>query len=221
MSAFLGAPVLALQVWDAFGWIGQALFTWRIVEQWLHSERAKQTVIPRAFWGTSLLGSLFRIVYDVYRREPVFLMSDLASGSVSSRNLWMTRRDPAAPEAGRKTLWPLLLGLLIFGLFVASTILDGKQRLRFDHDLPFLLAGFTGSALWSGRFVFQWYASERLGRSVLPASFFWMSLAGSILLFVYAVYRLDWVNMAAYAANPIPYVRNLILMRRHAKGTAP
>ena len=60
----------------------------------------------------------------------------------------------------------------------------------------------------------QWYASEKLKRSVLPASFFQVSIVGALLLFVYAIYRVDWVMMAAYAFNPIPYARNLVLLRR-------
>ena len=46
-----------------------------------------------------------------------------------------------------------------------------------------------------------------------------MSLVGSILLFAYAVFRRDWVNMASYALNPIPYARNLILIARHETTT--
>jgi hypothetical protein len=42
-----------------------------------------------------------------------------------------------------------------------------------------------------------------------------MGLAGGVLSFAYAVHRLDWVNMAAYALNPIPYARNLVLHARH------
>ena len=55
----------------------------------------------------------------------------------------------------------------------------------------------------------QWYVSEKQGRSVLPPAFFWISIGGAALLFAYAVYRVDWVMMAAFAFNPIPYVRNL------------
>ena len=79
------------------------------------------------------------------------------------------------------------------------------------------------STLWSGRFVVQWIASERRGRSVLPPAFFVMSLAGSVLLFLYAAFQRppDWVNLAAYALNPIPYARNLVLLARGRRpGTA-
>ena len=102
---------------------------------------------------------------------------------------------------------------------VTQAVLSEQDLFRFDANLPWLLAGFVGSVLWSGRFVVQWYASERLGKSVLPASFFWMSLVGSVLLCAYAVFRPqpDWVNIFAFALNPIPYGRNLILIYRHRR----
>ena len=86
--------------------------------------------------------------------------------------------------------------------------------IRYDIPWPWLVVGFTGQALWTSRFVVQWVLSERHGRSVLPPAFFWISLVGAALLFAYAVYRVDWVMMAAFAFNPIPYVRNLVLLRR-------
>ena len=82
---------------------------------------------------------------------------------------------------------------------------------------PLARAGFTAQSIWSSRFILQWYASEKAGRSVLPASFFYVSTVGAVLLLIYAVYRVDWVFMAAYALNPIPYARNLILLRREAR----
>ena len=42
----------------------------------------------------------------------------------------------------------------------------------------------------------------------------YQTLRDSALLFAYAVYRVDWVMMAAFAFNPIPYVRNLVLLSR-------
>ena len=51
----------------------------------------------------------------------------------------------------------------------------------------------------------------------MPASFFYVSTLGAVLLFAYAVYRLDWVMMAAFVLNPIPYIRNLMLIRRNRR----
>ena len=92
---------------------------------------------------------------------------------------------------------------------------------QYERGTLWLVIGFAGQALWSGRFVVQWYESEKKGVSHLPASFFRLSIAGAVLLFAYAVSQKDWVNMAAYALNPIPYARNLVLLRRGAVEQRP
>jgi lipid-A-disaccharide synthase-like uncharacterized protein len=210
------APVLAFQVWDAFGWAGQAVFTWRVVEQWVASERARRSVIPPAFWAWSLLGSALLVVYAAHRRDPVFLLGPLLNGSIYARNLWMSR--PGAPRraARRPALWPLALGFVLFAAVTVESIGPDHGFVQFGHPLVWLVIGFVGQALWSGRFVVQWIVSERRGESVLPPVFFWMSIVGSVLLFLYALVRPgpDWVNIAAYSLNPIPYARNLVLLSR-------
>lgn len=208
-------PVLGWQAWDTVGLAGQAVFTWRIVEQWIASERAKRTVIPSAFWTWSLLGSAMLVVYAVHRREPVFLLSALVNGCLYARNLWISRRAADAPRAGRPALWPVGVALLLFLGVTLEALGPDHGLVRYDYPLPWLLAGFLGQVLWSGRFVVQWWTSERLGRSVLPPSFFWMGLAGSALSFAYAVFRRDWVNMLAYGLSPVPYARNLWIHARH------
>ncbi len=223
-AAALVVPVVALTVADGFGWLGQALFSWRIVEQWLHSERAKRTVIPSAFWGTSLVASLCRLVYDVHRQYPVYAFVDLISTCIFARNLAMSRRPAAAPRRGSTAIWPLFLGVGLFALIVVPSALSQDGLFRFDSSLPPLALGFLGAVLWSGRNVVQWYESERRGASVLPPSFFWMTIAGSVCLFAYALTSLwakpDWVNLVAFALNPIPAARNLILHARHVRATA-
>jgi lipid-A-disaccharide synthase-like uncharacterized protein len=208
-------PVLAWQSWDTLGLAGQAIFTWRIVEQWLASERAKRTVIPSRFWTWSLLGSALLVLYNVHRREPVFLLSALVNGSLYARNLWISRRPADGPREGRSALWPVVVGVLLFAGVTVEAIGPDRGLVRYDYPLPWLVAGFLGQALWSGRFVVQWWTSERLGRSVLPPSFFWMGLAGSAISLAYAVFRLDWVNMLAYGLSPVPYARNLLIHARH------
>jgi lipid-A-disaccharide synthase-like uncharacterized protein len=62
----------------------------------------------------------------------------------------------------------------------------------------------------------QWYATEKLKRVVVPTAFWWLSLAGSLLLLSYAIfYRHDSVFIFAYAFTWIPYIRNLVIHRRH------
>jgi lipid-A-disaccharide synthase-like uncharacterized protein len=78
------------------------------------------------------------------------------------------------------------------------------------------VVGWFGNLLFFSRFVVQWQATERRKQVVVPAAFWWLSLAGSLLLFSYALfYQQDSVFIFAYAFTWIPYVRNLIIHRRH------
>ena len=80
------------------------------------------------------------------------------------------------------------------------------------------VVGWCGNAVFFSRFLVQWYATERRKQVVVPAAFWWLSLAGATLLFAYALfYRRDSVFIFAYAFTWIPYVRNLIIHRRHTR----
>jgi hypothetical protein len=53
---------------------------------------------------------------------------------------------------------------------------------------------------------------------VVPTAFWWLSLLGSLLLLLYALcYKHDAVFILSYTFNSIPYIRNLIIHRRHAE----
>jgi lipid-A-disaccharide synthase-like uncharacterized protein len=76
--------------------------------------------------------------------------------------------------------------------------------------------GWMGQAVFFSRFIVQWYATEKKKRVVVPTLFWWLSLAGSLLLLAYAIfYDHHRVIIAGYAVAWIPYVRNLIIHRRH------
>lgn len=77
------------------------------------------------------------------------------------------------------------------------------------------IVGWLGNLIFFSRFLVQWYATEKQKRVVVPAAFWWLSLAGAALLFTYAAfYRRDSVFTFAYAFTWIPYVRNLVIHRR-------
>lgn len=77
--------------------------------------------------------------------------------------------------------------------------------------------GWLGNAVFFSRFFVQWYATEKLKRVVVPTSFWWLSLAGSLLLLAYALlYQRDSVFIFAYLFTWIPYIRNLVIHHRHA-----
>ena len=77
--------------------------------------------------------------------------------------------------------------------------------------------GWLGNLIFFSRFVVQWYATEKRRQVVVPTAFWWLSLAGSLLLLIYALFsNRDSVFIFAYAFTWIPYIRNLIIHHRHA-----
>ena len=74
--------------------------------------------------------------------------------------------------------------------------------------------GFAAQAIFTARFVVQWIASERKGRSVIPVGFWILSLCGSGMLLAYAIYRRDPVFIAGQAFGSLIYVRNLMLLQK-------
>ena len=76
-----------------------------------------------------------------------------------------------------------------------------------------LVVGFLGQAMFSGRFVVQWIASERKRASVIPVAFWWLSLAGGATLLAYAIHRGDPVFVVGQAAGLLVYGRNLAFLR--------
>ena len=84
-----------------------------------------------------------------------------------------------------------------------------------------VLLGFAAQAFFTMRFVVQWIASERAGRSVVPLAFWWFSIGGGLLLLVYALYRRDPVFIAGQAFGIFVYLRNLYFVLREQRRGAP
>lgn len=77
--------------------------------------------------------------------------------------------------------------------------------------------GFSAQALFSARFFVQWIASERAGRSVVPVTFWILSVFGGALLLAYALWRRDPVFIVGQGAGLIIYGRNLYLIYREKR----
>jgi lipid-A-disaccharide synthase-like uncharacterized protein len=80
-----------------------------------------------------------------------------------------------------------------------------------------IVLGFIAQALFATRFLVQWLASERAGRSVVPMTFWIFSIGGGLLLFIYALYRKDPVFIAGQGFGLFVYLRNLQFVLRDRK----
>jgi len=80
------------------------------------------------------------------------------------------------------------------------------------------IIGWSGNLIFGLRFVWQWIASERAKKSIIPAGFWEISLLGSIIYTSYFIfYRHDSVGIISNLL-PLPlYARNVFLHWRHAR----
>ena len=83
-----------------------------------------------------------------------------------------------------------------------------------------VLLGYAGQALFTMRFVVQWIASERAGKSVIPIAFWFFSIGGGLLLFGYALYIRDPVFILGQGFGVFVYLRNLYFVRREQRAGA-
>lgn len=81
-------------------------------------------------------------------------------------------------------------------------------------DKFWLGLGFTAQVIFGSRFLVQWIASERAGRSIIPEIFWVLSLFGGLLLFSYAVWRRDPVFILGQSTGIFVYSRNLWFIHR-------
>ena len=59
--------------------------------------------------------------------------------------------------------------------------------------------------------------TPRRGESVIPVSFWYWSIGGSIIMCLYFIFRRDPVGILAYLPNSLIYIRNLMLIQKRRK----
>lgn len=109
------------------------------------------------------------------------------------------------------------------GGFIAERLASVEgQLLNFwaRPDAIWILIGFAGQILFMMRFVVQWIASERVGKSVIPDLFWFFSIGGGAVLFVYALYRADPVFIVGQGLGLFIYFRNLHFVLRDRRKKA-
>jgi len=90
-------------------------------------------------------------------------------------------------------------------------------------ELVWLGVGLFAQAMFSMRFIVQWLASERARRSIVPETFWYFSFAGGLMLFAYAIYRMDPVFMLGQGGGLLIYARNIHFIwngHKEARATA-
>lgn len=89
----------------------------------------------------------------------------------------------------------------------------------FTAEQLWVCIGLIGQGLFTMRFVVQWLASEREKKSIIPAAFWYFSLAGGLTLLSYALYRQDPVFIIGQSTGLFIYLRNIYFITMGNKGT--
>ena len=80
-------------------------------------------------------------------------------------------------------------------------------------DFTWLLVGLLGQVLFMMRFIVQWVHSERHQKSLIPISFWYFSLLGSVIVLAYGIHKTELVIIVGQLPGTLVYVRNLMLIK--------
>jgi lipid-A-disaccharide synthase-like uncharacterized protein len=83
-----------------------------------------------------------------------------------------------------------------------------------------IVIGLAGQALFTMRFLVQWIASEKAGRSVIPFAFWLFSIGGGLLLLAYSLWRRDLVFILGQSLGVFIYLRNVVFVLRDRRRQA-
>ncbi len=81
-----------------WGVVGQCVFTFRFIYQWIYSEKRHQSLLPIGFWIISITGSIMLLSYAIFRKDPVLFVGQLFGVVVYSRNILLGLRHSRSPQ---------------------------------------------------------------------------------------------------------------------------
>lgn len=176
------------------------------------TEKKGQVVSPSLFWRLSLLGSILFLAYGILRYDVVIVLGQFVAYVIYLRNLQL-KKDWSSYSFSIKLI------LLALPVFAILWILERSSGFNFKKSLTFhvnamVWIGIIGQLLLNYRFLYQLRYSEKREESLLPIGFWWISLAGAVLVTVYSVYRRDPVLFLAQSLALIPYLRNIVISKK-------
>lgn len=197
------------------GFLAQALFSARILVQWIMSERARRVLSPTLFWVLSLIASCLLCFYGWLRDDFAIVIGQVIAYYIYIWNLNIKGVWTRLPRLLRIAISLLPLVLIIPVAHDATAAVD---RFFANGDIPLwlLIYGSAGQIIFTFRFIYQWLYSRRRGESELPAGFWIISLTGSLIIVSYAIVRHDPVLILGQGVGLIAYIRNLMLWYRHS-----
>lgn len=201
------------------GFLAQALFSGRLLIQWILSEKSKRIITPSLFWKLSLLASFLLFVYGYLRDDFAIMLGQTLTYFIYVRNLHLQGEWQKSPVWFRGFLLIFPIIIVIYGYNNGEYDI---YELFNNEDIPvwLLWLGIVSQVLFTFRFVYQWIYSERTKVSQLPIGFWRISVLGASLILTYAIFRLDPVLLIGHGAGLIIYIRNIFIGKKEQNASA-
>jgi lipid-A-disaccharide synthase-like uncharacterized protein len=205
------------------GFVANLLFGARFFVQWIESEKKQESTVPYAFWRISLLANLCMSIHGYIQLQYPICIIQMLNGVIAWRNLNLMGKHRVSLK---RVLMIMLiasfaLSLLFFlqGMheWMRPPTLPWSGKHATQASLPWHIMGFFGMLLFASRYWIQWWLAEKEQRSFLGKSFWWISCVGACFSLAYALRLLDPVNIIGFSVGLIPYVRNLMLLKKTKK----
>ena len=87
-------------------------------------------------------------------------------------------------------------------------------------EKSWLAVGIVGQLMFSMRWVLQWLASEKVRASVVPATFWYYSLIGGLMVLAYGIYRSEPVIILGQF-GVLVYARNIYFVLKGEPASPP
>lgn len=208
------------------GLLPSIFFTLRLLLQWARSEKLGRSYVDATFWKLSLVGNVTLLCHYILQVHYPFALLQVANAVIAWRNLDLLR--PEHRYSTRTTLCLFLFGFFaVTAMFlIQSYFLIGEtdwvrtptkllDTTRQYHHFFWHALGALGGTLFASRFWVQWWQAELHQQSELNSAFWWLSIVGSVVTLSYALRIGDTVSILYQAFGFIPYIRNLILIRKN------
>lgn len=194
----------------AIGFLAPVLFFARTFIQWYKSEKDNKVNSPLIYWQISLFGAIILLIYGILRNDFAIILGQFIVYPVYIRNLQLKAswRKMKLPIKALIILIPL--GCLTWLIWAESYNFDSIMNNEKVTNLM-VLWGSLAHVVFTSRFVYQWIWSENHKESILPLGFWIISIAGSLMILIYAVMRVDPVFFAAHILGLFIYIRNIFL----------
>ncbi len=195
------------------GFLAQALFSGRLLVQWILSEKNQRVITPSLFWKLSLLASFLLFVYGYLRDDLAIMLGQSLTYFIYIRNLQLQGEWQKSPIWFRIFLLIFPVAIVIYGYNNGEYDL---YALWNNEDIPLwlMILGIVSQLVFTFRFVYQWIYSEKSGKSQLPLGFWALSVMGASLILIYAIIRKDPVLFIGHGAGLIVYCRNIVIGKR-------